>query len=378
MAAPVSTRRALLCGAGAGAAMALGSAGDTFAQSARDDRWGFGVRPEQTLPRSAVNGPWRNMRAVRERKVFDIHVHSYETPRQGSNYAESGAQHARDEWHDYTSELIASMDRHGVAKAALNPAFTSYEEIYQTSYLPHRDRFVLSVGWPTAAIRERTRGGSTGQFVMPVTPQEVAQIFERQLSVDGAKFVGETAGYSLLRGTLGQLPLRELHPIIDVILAHDVPVQIHTGWSPTGRSMESAAGAAYETASDWAEATGRFMAAFPQVKVILAHLGGQFGRVDGDEALRLLYSFDNAYGDTAKATVDVVTAAVRGVGPERVLFGSDWNRPELKEYGPYHMRSAYQHWHNLNTIAEADLTEDQRDWVLYKSAERLLRLGGGA
>jgi hypothetical protein len=34
----------------------------------------------------------------------------------------------------------------------------------------------------------------------------------------------------------------------------------------------------------------------------------------------------------------------------------------------------YQHWWNLNTIANADMTEDQRDWVLYKSARKLLKL----
>jgi predicted TIM-barrel fold metal-dependent hydrolase len=104
-------------------------------------------------------------------------------------------------------------------------------------------------------------------------------------------------------------------------------------------------------------------------------MGGQFNHTDGWEAVRLLFSFDNAYCDTSKSRPDIVTEAVKGIGAERVMFGSDWNRPEMKEYGPYFMRSSYQHWHNLNTIANADMTEDQRDWVLYKSARKLLKLG---
>ena len=92
------------------------------------------------------------------------------------------------------------------------------------------------------------------------------------------------------------------------------------------------------------------------------------------DVIRLLYSFDNAYCDTAKAPPAIIQAAVQGIGAERVLFGSDWNRPEMKEYGPYFFRATYQHWYNLNTIALADMSEDQRDWVLYKSAHKLLKL----
>jgi predicted TIM-barrel fold metal-dependent hydrolase len=109
--------------------------------------------------------------------------------------------------------------------------------------------------------------------------------------------------------------------------------------------------------------------------MILGHTGGQFGVLDGWEAIRLLYSFDNAYCDTAKAPPEIIQAAVQGIGAERVLFGSDWNRPELKEYGPYFYRATYQHWYNLNSVAIADLTDDQRAWVLYKSAHKLLKLG---
>ena len=110
------------------------------------------------------------------------------------------------------------------------------------------------------------------------------------------------------------------------------------------------------------------------VAVFGQHTGGQFGVLDGWEAIRLLYSFDNAYCDTAKAPPAIIQAAVQGIGAERVLFGSDWNRPEMKEYGPYFFRATYQHWYNLNTIALADMSEDQRDWVLYKSAHKLLKL----
>jgi predicted TIM-barrel fold metal-dependent hydrolase len=375
----VQSRRELLrmCALFGGGAAAVGlGAGSAFAQYERgDNHWGWGAPPGQKLPPSAINGPWKNLRAVKEKKVFDLHVHGFETPEQGTNYRESGAEHAKGKFVNYVNELIASMDRHGIAMAALNPAFTTFEEVYEKSYLPHKDRFVLSAGWPPREIRDQQQGLQQTGNETAFTPTDVAKTFERQITENGAKMIGETAGNSIIRGLMPRFTLKELHPVIDVVLKHDVPVQIHTGWTPTGTSIASGSGGGYQTAGEWASIVGRFMAAFPDVKLILGHMGGQFSQEDGWEAVRLLFSFDNAYCDTSKSRPEIVTEAVKGIGAERVMFGSDWNRPEMKEYGPYFMRSSYQHWHNLNTIANADMTEDQRDWVLYKSARKLLKLG---
>jgi predicted TIM-barrel fold metal-dependent hydrolase len=356
---------------GAGATMfGLGGSAALAQYEKSDNHWGWGDAPNQNLPASATNGPWRNLRAVKEKKVFDLHVHSYETPHQGHNYRDAGAEHAKDHYVNYVNELIASMDRHGVAQCALNPAFTTFEEVYETSYLPHKDRFVLTAGSPTVELKKRmtVQGGA-----IEITPAEVAALYEQQVKKYGVKMIGETAG-SLTRNLIGKYTTKDLRPIVDVLMKYDLPLQIHTGWTPTGTARDKNVAANYQSASDWAEVMGKFMANYPDVKTILAHMGGQFGELDGWEAVRLLYSFDNCYCDTAKAPAFIIQAAVKGIGAEKVMFGSDWNRPEMKEYGPYFYRSAYQHWHNLNAVANAEMTEDQRDWVLYKSARKLLKL----
>jgi predicted TIM-barrel fold metal-dependent hydrolase len=350
------------------------AAAPLFAQSNSKERWGWGSAPHQTLPDSAVNGPWRNLRAVQQKKVFDMHTHGWETPKQGHDYRSEGQEHARDVFVNYADQLIASMDRHGIALAALNPAFTTYEQVRDQSYIPHKDRFILAAGWPPEHINSQRKGLTQTGAETNFTPQDVADEYERQVTRDGARFIGETGGNAIIRGLMPRYTMKELHPVVDMILKHDIPVQIHTGWTPTGTAISAGVGAKYVTASEWAEQVGKFMASFPEVKLILGHTGGQFNHIDGWEAIRLLFSFDNAYCDTSKSRPDIVTEAVKGIGAERDMFGSDWNRPELKAYGPYFMRSSYQHWHNLNTIAEADLTEDQRDWVLYKSAHKLLKI----
>ncbi|MEI9852471.1 MAG: amidohydrolase family protein [Sphingomonas sp.] len=241
------------------------------------------------------------------------------------------------------------------------------------AFEPHKDRLLLAVGWPPESLVKKQKGFVQLGEEAGLSAQLVADEFERQLTVDGARMIGENAG-SAVRGLLGRVSAKELGPVVDVLLKHDVPIAFHTGWTPTGSARSTATARPYETASHWAEAIGSFLTNFPDVKTILTHTGGQFGDLDGSEALRLLYSFDNVYCDTSKAPPRIVQAAVAGIGAERVMFGSDWNRPDLKTYGPYFMRASYQHWYNLNTIAIADITEDQRDWVLYRSAHKLLKL----
>jgi predicted TIM-barrel fold metal-dependent hydrolase len=310
----------------------------------------------QVLPPEATNGPWRNLRAVKEKKVIDFHTHTYETPVQGTNYKEEGHMHEIDQWKDYTEDLIASMNRYGVAQACITPAFVPEEVVAETSFKAYPARFVRM----TSAFTRHTKTEKE------VSPTEVAQIYKGQFD-QGAKGVGET-GYML--GVRGNYTVKDLKPVIDVILQYDVPVLTHTGWGVSGQRV----GQNYIGAERWAENFGLLLSTYPDLKVVLGHMGGRLAIPDGYEALRLAYSFDNAYCEMSKSPVAVVTEAVKGLGAERVLFGSDWNRPQGKMYGPLNQHFVFQQWYNLNTIANAEITEDQRDWVLSKSARKLLKL----
>lgn len=366
----IQTRRqwlktgAMLSGV-AGLVSGMGMVEEAPAQALPDGKEAFpnspmnaGKPPGQTLPPEAINGPWRNLRAVQEKKVIDIHTHCWETPVQGNNYKEEGHIRDLDQFKEMTDDLIASMDKHGIARACLTADFVPFETYERSSYKKHPDRFIRTAARSTEAIRD----------AQEITPETMAQVIREQCQ-KGAKMVGET--FPML-GVRGQYTQKDLKPIVDVILEYDVPVQIHTGWSAIGPAIGFGHG--YSTAWRWAEDLGAAMAAYPDVKYILAHTGGRFDELDGMEALRLAFSFDNAYVDTAKSTPRIVSEAVRGIGAERVLFGSDWNRPEMKTYGPYHMRNVYQHWYNLNVIAMSDISDDQRDQILYKSTTKLLKL----
>jgi predicted TIM-barrel fold metal-dependent hydrolase len=318
-------------------------------------RWGNGVNPGQTLPPEATNGPWRNLRAVKEKKVFDVHCHPW------------GSLPGHKEAKDNTNELIALMDFYGIVQAALSPSHVAYETIATNDVAPHLDRFIRVSGLPTNATQGKQ-----------LTPDLVAEQCRLALELNGCKMVGESG--SALQGLQSRYSVSELRPIIDVVRRYDVPVLLHTGWSAgaphisPGQDMTEYMQSGASTNRSWPDYVGALLAEYPDVKFILAHTGGALAIPDGHEALRLLFWYDNAYVDTSTSPVEIIAQAVRGVGAERVMFGSDWNHPGLEEIGPFPLRAVYTHWWNLNNIANADLTEDERDWVLYKSARKLLKL----
>lgn len=353
-----------------GAAAGFGSA--AFAQFGQLENLDPHVRralniPEgQDLPADAYYGPWRDMRAVKEKRVIDMHHHSYETPTQGTTYFEQGDRHQNHDYVDFSDAAMVAMDRHGIDKACLSPAFVSFEQVVETSYAKHKDRYILCAGLPTRDMQNRKKK------VEDLTPKEIAAILREQLTKYKVSHIGETAGEAFR--TMAQLHgPRALKPMVDVVLEFGVPVHMDPGsWTPTGTARGFGT---YRSPDIINDVSGPLIAAYPEVKFIVAHAGGQFWQTDGALVTRLLFSLENTYTEISKSfDSKTIETIVRGIGPERVMYGCDWNRPEMKAYGPYHLRAAYQYWNSLNTLARADLNEDERDWVLHKSARKLLKL----
>ncbi len=93
----------------------------------------------------------------------------------------------------------------------------------------------------------------------------------------------------------------------------------------------------------------------PELTIIMAHMGGDQWR-DGIEAAK---QSANLYVDPCAtwADADKVAWAVRELGAERVLFGSDY---PLFDAG-----------YTLGMIEDAELAEEQRELILHGNAERI-------
>jgi uncharacterized protein len=93
----------------------------------------------------------------------------------------------------------------------------------------------------------------------------------------------------------------------------------------------------------------------PHVPILMAHMGGDAWR----EGLLAAREAQNLYVDMCAswADVDKVAAAVEAIGPERVLFGSDF--------------TLFDPAHTLGMVEEADLSDEARSLILHGNAERL-------
>lgn len=103
-----------------------------------------------------------------------------------------------------------------------------------------------------------------------------------------------------------------LYPIFELAQELDIPIYIHTGEQPYALP-----------------ATADFIAgAFPEVKIILGHLGTQ-GELYTIEALLVADRHPNVYLETSWAMPHMLIEAVHEVGAGRLLFGS--NTPPLEQ-----------------------------------------------
>lgn len=135
-------------------------------------------------------------------------------------------------------------------------------------------------------------------------------------------------------------------PILDQAATYGVPVLQHAWYKRTGQLDNES------TPADVAEAAQRH----PGATIIMAHLMGAGMRGVLDIAALPNVCIDTSGGDPEAGLIEY---AVRRLGAERVLFGSD---APGRSFGV-----------QLGKVVGAHLTPGQRDLVLGGNAERILR-----
>jgi len=134
-------------------------------------------------------------------------------------------------------------------------------------------------------------------------------------------------------------------PIYELCLANGMPVLLHCFTRYPGSAEDQS------TPEDIADIARRY----PELTVQMAHVGGDFIR--GVEAA---VPFANVYVDPSGTYGErgMIDYAVERLGAHRVIFGSDMPGSDL--------------YHNLGKILGAELTDEQRELILWKNAEGVL------
>ena len=139
-------------------------------------------------------------------------------------------------------------------------------------------------------------------------------------------------------------------PIMERLSTLGAPVLYHAWYNMTGSYI-------------WHESTSADIAnlarRFPQVPIIMAHLGGcrERGVLDIVDTPNVLVDTSGSQPET-----NLVEYAVNQLGPQRVIYGSDW---PVRDYAV-----------QLGRVLGARLRPEDLDFVLHRNATRVLGLGG--
>jgi len=158
----------------------------------------------------------------------------------------------------------------------------------------------------TAGYRDRV---SVFVSVARTQPDPVGYVtpFIESGSVAGIKLHPVVGGYAC-----GEL----YHATKDVVRlaeSYQLPVMIHTGHIPV-EGLSSISGC------NEVKAIEPMIADFPRVRFILAHIGWESWR----EVLKISLRYPNVYVETSWQPARIIRRAVDLLGPERVIFGSDF------------------------------------------------------
>jgi predicted TIM-barrel fold metal-dependent hydrolase len=289
-----------------------------------------------------VDGPWRRLRAVLENKVIDFHTHNIQLDDAALNWTDRNAARERGRATgkgevDYTEDHIRDMAIHGIEKALVQPPMMAP--------WVSRERWLQSIsGHPEKLLEVATARGLKGP--------DAADYLRARVTKSGARIISGPGGSTVDEAR----PLLELAEELDVPVFCNIPADGNYGLRRPDTLIP-------------------FISAFPRVKFALEDAAGKsFINPAGHIGIQMAVSFDNLYWMTDGAPIEFIEGLVRTVGAHRVLFGSDLSYPFIREYLPAGHRAAYLRWRNLNAVALADITEDQRDLILHGSARRLLKL----
>lgn len=139
-------------------------------------------------------------------------------------------------------------------------------------------------------------------------------------------------------GTATSPSSRDGFHVFEVARTLKVPVMIHTG---TGAPLA-------DPISAWAA-----IAAFPDVKTVLAHTGGNSMQ---QQAVLLAKQYANVYLEPSWMPSVSIAAMIQTVGADRVLFSSD----EVGNLAPA-----------LDTFRQMAGSAENLDWVLWKTAREV-------
>jgi uncharacterized protein len=298
-------RRQFLKSAGAGAA-AFGLAGSMAGGAGSDP-----PRPGSVLPSAGLPADWRAMRKL------DVHGHL-------------GGPHAT-QW-SRPADLVRACDRLGIEKICCSTPITGGELASPEVVRACNDAVLEGMRqFPTRILGYC--------FVQPGNGRAALDEIDRCLDAG-------MAGVKLYNQFRYSDPV--VFPVAERCIARGVPFLGHSSHTTDPVLREAQPNAS--NGADFCALARRY----PELLLIMAHINGGG---DWEYGIKLLRDCRTVYLDTSGSVINdrTIELAVRELGHERVLFGTDTSM----EGG-------------VGKILSADLTPEQREWIFWRNFQGIL------
>lgn len=293
--------------------------------------------------------------------------------------------------YDNSARLLADMECYDVDACVLLPAFGMNNDINAELVERHPDRFV-ALCYPVEQQKRIDDGEEEW------TIEGVCRELERLLAT--GRFVGVGEGIPYMphppsaREVVGdETAIRNCLEIMEVVRRHRVCVKVHTGW-----------GMGYPTS--YSTSKGRrgplnfhpllvhdLASAFPDVPIVFDHGGvqGWWWEQLQEECLHVAAAHDNVYLETGLWWRELYDKALAdpNVGPEKLLWGTDWgaslpyhsqpgreppNYPlQIRRDGVPHQQVDFWGW-SLREVASLRIPQDDLNLILGGNAVRVYGL----
>ncbi len=254
---------------------------------------------------------------------------------------------------DSTDELIADMDKNNIdfALVQARAGHVSNDLVAQAAKRhPTRMVALARIGHDQEAAGYHDDPG-------PAREQAPAEL-ERALTTLGMLGIGEVFVRALTDKIHPEKIANDLSGVMRVAEKHKVPIQFPTAWSQFP-------GGLFYGDPVWAdEVAGRH----PTVPVILTKMGRSIERYF-DTVMSVAMRNTNVYLDVVGTNPQHLRFAIDKLGPERIMFGTDWSTTWRWLSVP-----ATLHQIRMKVLDDAKLTQAERKQILWKNAARLFKL----
>lgn len=248
---------------------------------------------------------------------------------------------------DLTDQLLADMEAHGIGRAIIQSRGIGTNEEVARAVRRNPGRLA---GLFRPVYNARISGSQE-----KIDYGELAEKVDYWKNELGLRGMGEIRVSRFSAESAPDRIAKDLFPLMEVLAKHRAPIMFQTAWTQFGTPIYHGMPL---FADDLAER-------FPEMPIVLTKMGRGYDALF-ESCLLIAFKHDNVYLDTVQSRPEHIARAVSEIGPERVIFGSDWEQTWAALRAPEDLYTR-----SLAVVEKAGLSTAEREWVLGKTAATL-------